>query len=617
MPSSRNKKDVTRMRGTGAQPRPGSLNKFRKPRGFFDEFDYALRFYEAINTPKSLACAILLRNREIGQLVNLECQARSYDDPVSFYRDYQCVSLLKKFPFGKIRDLEHPKSVAIKKFIEAEHQCAETNQRFRDRQLRGSSPRVERILFSAQRKIAAILGDVPSFESLEFRFGPGAAYGVRGHTSPYNKLTANLECTYAMVPILSEFLSEFPGWIQPDSIVDIHLREGSELTFVPKNAKTDRPICIEPLLNGLYQKGVGSYIRARLKRFGVNLNDQTVNQKLASVAGRLGLSTVDFSSASDTIAYGLVLDLLPFDWFEFLDVARCSSYEYEGVVRHFHKFSSMGNAYTFELETLIFYALACASCEEAGIEFRTGENLHVYGDDVIIPRDAFDVFQDISSYCGFTINEDKSFRDGRFFESCGCDYFDGILVRPFFLKKRLNKLLPAFYAINTIRRFEVRLRLACWEVLRTSHKRGLSLDLDPLHNLFDWCVGRLPRRFRVLGPEGYGDGHIICELDESRASRHRQFDGWVYHSYREKSIRVKSDWPTSYALYSAMVLPDRRIVNASDGQLSLSDNSEGYAVRNRTQLIRGTSLCHGSWTGPYTSVGLIACESDLLRPLSE
>lgn len=559
-----------------------SIHNSHQFRTGLDALKYAYTVWESLDSPISLSCSLLLKYGEHEQLVRKSIDPGSYIDAHDFFVDYQSVKLLSKYPF--LETGIDTKQVAREKFHEAEESCRQTNARFRKYSLVPiPQERVERVLFRARQKIASILGDVPSLERLDFSFGPGAAYGVRGDTSVFNKVASALECTYAFADSLPEFLAEFPGWIRPDTTLDVRLVEGSQLTFVPKDAKTDRPICIEPLLNGLYQKGFGTYIRNRLKRHGVDLTDQTVNQNLAMAAFDSGLATVDFSSASDTIAYGLVLDLLPFDWFQALDIARSPRYEEDGAWRSFQKFTSMGNAYTFELESLIFYCIAYACLEDMDIQPSTGANLSVYGDDVIIPQVCFDLFSEVSSWCGFTINKEKSFFRGSFFESCGQDYFEGTNVRPLLLKKDIDDLPDAFYAINTVARISQRVprgprRLAIRRRLRGAHAR---------------LVDKIPRRFRVLGPEGFGDSHIIANFDESRPRRHPVFDGWTFTGFTRRPIRVKiSECSSGYALYSTRVQssPPPRVYDGSEIPLP-PDNGSGYAVRGKTRIERVKGFC--------------------------
>lgn len=567
--------------------------------------DFANRFWETIDTPVSLACHLLDKYEEWYQLVNKELDPSTYNCPLSFAKDLQSIKLLSKYPFLKtgVDRVE----ASERRFIEAEKMCLETNARFRNI---GSvaTPRVDRVISNASRKIANILGGVPDLQELDFSFGPGAAFSTRGDTSVFNKVNSTLECTTAFIPVLQQFVEEFPGWL-PEGIHDVSLIPGSDMTMVPKNAKTDRSICIEPLLNGLYQKGFGSYIRDRLSRFGINLRDQSQNQFLASIAHKAKLATVDFSMASDTISYGLVLHLLPIDWFQALDVARSPSFRYEGVWRTFQKFSSMGNAYTFELETLIFYALAIACCEEEGLEYKTGENVGVYGDDVIIPQDAFNLFSEVTKFCGFAVNREKTFAEGQFFESCGHDYFMGMYVRPFSLKKKLNTLLPSFYAANHIKRtFQRFARISNSMSSKGTHRYAQPVShcevdfrrrgSDSFRRLYDWTVSCIPPRFRCVGPEGYGDGHLIGPKGPG-VSRHPSWDGWWFRTFSERALEVNiDDCVPGYAMYFARSKSHNMGSVKFEFPWNIDEavaNGKSYARRNRSVVQRTRVLCHFEW----------------------
>ena len=102
----------------------------RGPRIGTSALDWALNVWAALNTPRSLACYILARNKEWRQLVELSVNPIHYVDPVSFLADYQATKLLSKYPFldtGIDR-----KAVAKKKFVDADSQCALTNDGFND-----------------------------------------------------------------------------------------------------------------------------------------------------------------------------------------------------------------------------------------------------------------------------------------------------------------------------------------------------------------------------------------------------------------------------------------------------------------------------------------------------
>lgn len=556
---------------------------------------WALKLWESLDTAVSLSMTILYRHGEFEQLVKKTIDPRVYLNASAFHLDYQAVKALSKFPYLDTKiDRE---AVAKRKFLEAEVSCCGTNERFIgwSHGVEDFTPshRVRRVLYYAQRKIAAILGDVPSYDAVDFKFGPGASFGVRGDTSVYKKLASPLECTFAFAQIAADFLAEFPGWYSEESLPEVANRQlslvaGSELTFVPKDAKTDRPICIEPMLCGLYQKGAGSYIRNRLSHHGVNLRDQTINQSLAGKALDDGLATVDFSSASDTIAYMLILELLPTDWFEFLDVARSPSYLAEGNWYNFHKFTSMGNAYTFELETLVFYALAVASCIEEGVPYETGANLHVYGDDVIIPKAAFDLFLEVSTYCGFTINTEKSFTSGVFYESCGADWFSGHNVRPILLKKRIQTLQDLYYVSNSTLAIAAKV-----EALRDcGADRFIDRRLNALRALHAWVVGCIPRRQRLVVPMSWGyESGLHGDFDLAVPVRHESWDAWWFRAATVCHAKQSASDSLAYALY-----------HAGDGSEVWWDapreilHSEGYTLRrSKGRIVVRKHLQHGSW----------------------
>jgi len=378
--------------------------------------------------------------KDTDALLNLECSPNSYDDAMSYLKDAQIIALIKKYPGWQTTT--DPKHAAKKTFISCEAQCRDTNQRFWSQE--PSSWSVHSVLAIAQRKISNILRSVPHVSELPFRFGPGASYSVKYNTSALDKLASLADVTPACYGLATEMLRHCPGW-RPNKDVDIvgpvqplqfTVVKGDRLSFVPKTAKTDRPIGINPLLNGVIQKGIGAVIRKRLRPFLDLDNLQPIHRSLAREASlNDGLSTIDLKSASDTLAFALVQSLLPDDWFELLYTCRSSQYNIEGNWYPYQKFSAMGNGYTFELETLIFFALssACAEflCEDE-------KSVSVYGDDIIIPQRCASLLKDVLAYCGFQLNDEKSFICGPFRESCGGDYFRGTDVRPFFLKDKVT-----------------------------------------------------------------------------------------------------------------------------------------------------------------------------------
>jgi len=277
---------------------------------------------------------------------------------------------------------------------------------------------------------------------------------------------------------------------------------GNKVCTVPKNYKTDRTIAIEPDLNIFVQKGIGAMIRKRLRRAGIDLNSQKENQDMALLGSIFdNLATVDMSMASDTVSFELVADLLPEPWFSALEQCRSPQGVLpSGVWITYQKFSSMGNGYTFELESLIFYALAYAVVEVLELKDR---RIAVFGDDVIISNEAIPLFRQVLAYCGFKFNEKKSFVEGPFRESCGKHYFSGFDVTPFYVRRPVRKLTDLFLLHNNLYRWCARNR---WNTL---------WDREAMFNLLERLRGYAPvnwRRPRI--PDGYGDGAFIGTFDQ-------------------------------------------------------------------------------------------------------
>lgn len=392
-----------------------------------------------------------IRTRDVGGLfrIGASLDVTSYTSADLLLQDRLIVDLFSKFsfpnsPFNK-------RERAQLRFFEAEQRCAEAN--FRVGRALELTTDVNAVIHRAIRHVREILGRFDLDEMSESsRFGPGSTLCVKGDkTTRYFKYRCvSPSVSSDAFPYAEALLAYDHQWnaylseVHPFDVVgpfspvsgegvELSITDFNKATFVPKNAKTDRSIAIEPYFNVFFQLGVGSMIRRRLRRCGIDLDSQLRNQALAregSLHGRL--ATIDFSMASDTIALETVRLLLPPSWFEHLDRLRSKSFSMNGRLSRYEKFSSMGNGFTFELETLIFYAVALSSCEESML---ASDDVSVYGDDVILPTDAVNLFTKVCSYLGFLVNEEKSFWTGSFRESCGEDFLGGVRARPVFCKE--------------------------------------------------------------------------------------------------------------------------------------------------------------------------------------
>jgi hypothetical protein len=194
-------------------------------------------------------------------------------------------------------------------------------------------------------------------------------------------------------------------------------------------------------------------MRRRLKAVSrIDLSDQTVNQRLA-YAGSLGgydpYVTIDLASASDSISIELVKELLPSDWFSFLNELRSPSYiSPQGEEIRYEKFCSMGNGFCFPLETAIFTAVCHAAYKVVGLS----DDFSVYGDDIIVRQSCALFVIELLKSLGFKVNPEKTFIHGPFKESCGADYFGGVAVKPITLDERLDNIQSVIKLHNQFRR---------------------------------------------------------------------------------------------------------------------------------------------------------------------
>lgn len=229
---------------------------------------------------------------------------------------------------------------------------------------------------------------------------------------------------------------------------DLELVDGNVLFTVPKTSEIDRCACKEPDLNMYCQKAVGDFIRRRLKTVGIDLNDQSVNQEWSRLGSLLGeYATVDLSSASDSVTKQIVIEMLPFEWSSLLLDLRSPRTNVMGEWHVNEMISSMGNAFTFELESLLFWVMArcCAYYT------RTSGRITVYGDDIICPVGLRDSMGATLEFFGFIQNPKKSFWDGDFRESCGKHWLKGEDITPFYVKSTPKTVSDWCLLLNHLR----------------------------------------------------------------------------------------------------------------------------------------------------------------------
>ncbi len=243
---------------------------------------------------------------------------------------------------------------------------------------------------------------------------------------------------------------------------------GNKLSFVNKNVDTARCISTEPLINMWFQKGLESQINARtLRRYGVDLATQPrINGNLARVGSETGIyATLDLESASDSISVRMLDAMFPKGFVNWLKLTRSPECLLPSNRRlKLEMIATMGNAFCFPLQTLIFSCVINTVYELRGIPLKRpenfefdprGKNFGVFGDDIIVVTEAVPMVVRLLTLLGFKVNSDKSHVEGPFRESCGMDAFLGHPVRGVYIK-RLRTAQDTYVAINTLNRWSAR-----------------------------------------------------------------------------------------------------------------------------------------------------------------
>lgn len=491
------------------------ISSYRVPEGL--ESSVIAEYLSALDCPRSLAVFMLYKYNEHEQLAKIEFNPKDYNSLVDLRSAYSATKFLSKFE-GLTLDYDLD-LVALEKFDKFELLCKQTNSRFRDLSrdplFKGRAVWLHNAVI---RKIDKLLGE---FEADEFfarpDWGPGASTLIRRReASSVKKFRLEVGITrdlYSLLP-WETFERVYPLWAA--QLVEAgfpSFQVGNKIITVPKDATTNRVIAVEPGINMFFQKSVGEMIGRRLRRYGVDLRWQSRNQELArSGSITSDLATIDLSSASDSIASSVVEVLLPRRWWLLLDACRSHYGIRNGKPVKWEKFSSMGNGFTFQLESLIFYAVA--SCCADYLSLSTSD-VSAYGDDVIIPSACYELFSEMMDFYGFRINSKKSHFDSLFRESCGAHFYSGTDVKPIYLKSRVDSV-PAIYRLaNAVRRL--------------AHRRNSLYGCDVrLRPVFELLVSSVPVALRFRIDETLGDGGFISNFDEATPSRARKGIGVGY-----------------------------------------------------------------------------------------
>jgi len=200
-------------------------------------------------------------------------------------------------------------------------------------------------------------------------------------------------------------------------------------TAVPKSWKSHRIVMPDTVLGACYSAALGDMVSDRLAKVGLNIRYlQSRHARIVRKASEhMKVVTLDMSKASDLFTAELVNRLLPRKWYNAAKFGRISNVKVGDQTLHLRSFMAMGIGFTFPLQTLMFYAVLKSIALLVGKKGR----ISVYGDDCIYPTSMHKYVLSIFPKIGFRINQDKTFSDLPFRESCGEDSYKGVDVRPF------------------------------------------------------------------------------------------------------------------------------------------------------------------------------------------
>jgi hypothetical protein len=267
----------------------------------------------------------------------------------------------------------------------------------------------------------------------------------------------------------------------------------AKVIAVPKDSRGPRLICVHPAEAIWAQQAVRRNLERAISsprsdigpwpRGHIWFDDQRVNGSIALHSSRSGrYATIDMKEASDRISECLV-QILFGRKDKYFGCCRAQKFvipklgSFRNLVGDIHSYAPMGNATTFPVQSLVFWAICVASLQRQG--FHQPGAVFVFGDDIEVPSAcAQGVVDDLESF-GLLVNRTKSFWRGAFRESCGVDAFKGVNVTPVRWKTTLDAEHPT--GLQSLSDLAMRLRIAGYEEAAVTTYQTLRSKLWSRH----------------------------------------------------------------------------------------------------------------------------------------
>lgn len=349
-----------------------------------------------------------------GIVTGFNCDAQYYK------RSEQLKSFFKRYIFEE--DVNSSRDLlvsAVSKF---------TDTQIRLKQYLPDSPTIRAVLGRARFYVRGVLGEY----SLEEHFSSSRFSRNATTLSPRSRSGLDQKIT-GLVSGSEDHIRWFKDYLKTDDMLSecvgtLTLCKTLQLAFAPKTFKSLRTITPNTTIGSFYTYGLGKMVERRLKRVRIDLSIQQERHRrwIRKYSVDRSHATADLSAASDSFTAPLINALVPRKWYNVFKFGRLASVAIDGVGdSYLNSFMAMGIGFTFPLQTLLFWALLVAIRDFSGTKGRVS----VFGDDLIYPTKMHTYVKAIFGRLGFVLNQDKTFVNEHFRESCGSDYYHGTDVR--------------------------------------------------------------------------------------------------------------------------------------------------------------------------------------------
>lgn len=215
----------------------------------------------------------------------------------------------------------------------------------------------------------------------------------------------------------------------------------TKIAEVPKSIKSNRIVSSEPAMYMYAQLAVNDALVRQIHTMfkgHVFLHDQE-RHNLALLRERS--CSIDLKDASDHNRVGLVQAVLPQLWPVLARVRSTHAMFHDGEIIELTTFAPMGSGVCFSVMTTVILGI-CEYARKAYLADHPKAHVwyFVYGDDVIVSLELYDLVMDLLSRAGFIPNHDKSCCNLLYRESCGREMFGTTDITPAYIRDPIATL---------------------------------------------------------------------------------------------------------------------------------------------------------------------------------